>query len=137
MVSTRRPSSLSMRVTHERAGSPSSRTVQIGHIVIVVLEPGLEHNVEVAAVEAGLGDAADLHLVSLDRQAIERRAKNLFPRAEVEQGGTGHIAAHTARAIQIQGLSHNLSPRMSTRNDAPSPSRDFVPISKRSFPANG
>lgn len=49
-------------------------TVQIGHVVVMVLVRRIEHNVKVAAIDPGLLYASDAHLVPRNRQARQRVA---------------------------------------------------------------
>ena len=82
-------------------------SMEVRHIVVVVLMRLIEHHIEVAAVDTRLLDAAYAHLVAIQRQARERIAQARLVGARIEQRRDGHIAADAVRAIQIERLTHS------------------------------
>ena len=83
------------------------RSMQVIHIVVVILMLAVQHHVEIATRDTRTGYMRDLDLVPLDRQAFQRRAHRLLVGlvAQIEQGPREHIARHAARALQVQNSS--------------------------------
>ena len=82
--------------------------VEVGHVVIVVFVRGIQHDVEVAGVEAGLLHARDPDLKPADRQTCQRPAQHSLVRAKVKQRRRNHVAADAGATLQIQCLFHSL-----------------------------
>lgn len=83
-------------------------TVQIGHVVVMVLVRRIEHDVKIAAVDSGFLYATDAHLISRNGQARQRVTQTRLVGTQVKQGSDGHIAADAVCAIKIERLSHDL-----------------------------
>ena len=79
-------------------------SVQVRHVVVVVLVGRVQHHVEVAAVYPVRLRARHADVVAVQGQARERGAHGLLVCAKVQQGRDHHVAAYAACALQVQGL---------------------------------
>ena len=68
--------------------------VQVGHIVVVVLVGGIQHDAEVADVQARLLHPGYLHSKTFHRQALQRPAHRFLARA-----ASSRAAAHISPLI--------------------------------------
>lgn len=80
--------------------------VQVGHIVVVVLVGGIQHDAEVADVQTRLLHPGYLHSETFHRQALQRPAHRLLARACIQQGRRAHVAADTGGAFQVEKFRH-------------------------------
>ena len=80
--------------------------VQVGHIVVVVLVGGIQHDAEVADVQTRLLHPGYLRSETFHRQALQRPAHRLLARACIQQGRRAHVAADTGGAFQVEKFRH-------------------------------
>ncbi len=81
-------------------------SIQIFHIVVVILVSGVKANVEIARVKAGPAHARDSHIESIDGQTCQRRAKLLLARTQIQHRGHEHVTAYARGTFQIQHFRH-------------------------------
>jgi hypothetical protein len=68
-------------------------TVEIGHVVIVILMGFIQQDGKVAGVQPGLVDPADGDFIPLHRQTGQSLTEHLFIRPQIQQGTHHHISA--------------------------------------------
>ena len=105
--------------------------VQVGHIVVVVLVGGIQHDAEVADVQARLLHPGYLHSETFHRQALQRPAHRFLARACIQQGRRAHVAADTGGAFQIEKFRHCIAFHDGAALEAPALGgnrRRFIPV---------
>ena len=85
------------------------KTVEIVHVVVVVLVFCIQPHQEVTAVQAGLLYPADFHRISGQGQGGQGLPEHLFIRTQIQQGPYGHIPADAAFAFQIEYFFHTVT----------------------------
>ena len=109
--------------------------VQVGHIVVVVLVGGIQHDAEVADVQTRLLHPGYLHSETFHRQALQRPAHRFLARACIQQGRRAHVAADTGGAFQIEKFRHCIAFHDGAALEAPAfggNRRRFTPVGNSS-----
>ncbi len=87
---------------------PMIMSVQILHIMIVVLMLPVEHHIEITGVNARLLHSRHCDVKSLHKRsdAVNRLLDRLSVRAEIQQCADSHVPADPGIAFQVQCSSH-------------------------------
>ena len=113
----------------------ASVPVQVGHIMVVVLVGGIQHDAEVADVQTRLLHPGYLHSETFHRQALQRPAHRFLARACIQQGRRAHVAADTGGAFQVEKFRHCIAFHDGAALEAPAfggNRRRFIPVGNSS-----
>ena len=90
-----------MRFLLRNCRADRRRTIEVGHIMVMIFMGCIQNDIEITARNAGFLDAGDLHHETVRRDGIQRAFQHLRVCAEVDHRCDEHISADAGGSFKV------------------------------------